>query len=368
MQRNHAGNWEDVLTVDFSAESLRKNEIKQSIMRQIYQQQDTAPTGGIDNEPAIRAGITQAVESDDRFTAMVPAPAPVSADHPQIIQFNKQMEEQPYMNKNMNLNTSREVDTGLEGNKKQKKRTKRSFVTALAACFVIVISITAFAVVNQINLGQYAHYLLDVNEVADETVLMEEPILEELRGQLYDADGKVIEKNGDMQKGFFNAEGKAVTPSIDEAGNLFVMTKDESDAKRKQVSTLFSDWEEAQTYLAFEPKLFAYIPEGYTLEGYRVFNNEQGLPEQNTKYLEQHFYKDGNQEDSIYVQARFMDEETAFESSGSSETLEKTVINGYEAILDNRGLDILIDDVMYFISGTVLPQDEAIKMAESLTK
>ena len=367
MQRNHAGNWEDVLTVDFSAESLRKNEIKQSVMRQvyqIYQQQDDEPTGGIDSEPVIRAGITPAVEPNERFTA----PAPVSADRPQIIQFNKQTEEQSNMNKNMNLNTNQEVKTDPDGNTKQKKRMKRSFVTALAACFVIVISITAFAVVNQINLGQYAHYLFDVNEVADETALMEEPIPEELRGQLYDADGKVIEKNGDMIDGFFNAEGKAVILSIDETGTPFVMTQEESDARRAQVTTLFSDWDEAQTYLAFKPRLFAYIPEGYTLEGYRVFNNEQGLPEQNTKYLEQYFYKDGSPEDRIYVQVRFMDEETAFETSGSGEVPEKTVINGYEAILDDKGLDILIDDVIYFITGTVLPQDEAIKMAESLTK
>lgn len=302
MQRNHTENWKDVLSVDFSAESEKRDEMKQALLQQVFQQD------------AVKRGI----QKED--------------------------------------STMQKTNT---------RRFKRSFV--IAACLVLALSITAFAVVNYLDLGKYAQYVHDDSSGSDIAAQMEEPLPEELRGLLYDSDGKAIEKAGETLDGIYNANGEAVTVTYDDFGNPVILTQKEAAERRAEVSTLFDNLEEAQAYLVFNARSFDYIPADYVLEGYRIFNDENGQPQQDTKYLQMYFYKNGNVDDYIYVQARFMDEETSF-TSDSDRRVEKTTINGYETILGESGVDILIDDVLYMIYGKNLPQSEVIKMAESLTK
>lgn len=258
MPRSHTKSWKDALSVDFSIEAEKKEEIKQQLMRQIQCQESA---------------------------------------------------------------NSRTKKEDFIMNQTQKRRFKRSSVVALAASLTLVLSITAFAAANYLNLGDYAKYSTDTSSVTDEAVQI---------------DLSQVEEN-----------------EIDSA----------------LVSTLFEKLEDVKPYLAFTPKMLTNIPADYELEGYRIYNDESGQPVQDTKYLEMNFYKNDNSNDSIYVQARLMDEETAFEVSADDENIEKTTVNGYEAVLiGNTSVDILIDDVMYMISAKNLSQNEVIEIAESLTK
>lgn len=304
MQRNRTEKWQDGLSVDFSAESEKKNKIKQELLQQLRQRSAAEP------------------------------------------------------------NKEREYFSMHQTN---RKRFKRSTLIAFAACLTVVLSATAYAVINYVNLGEYAQYIPNSRNASEEAARMEAPLPAELQGRLYDKDGNVIEKVGQMQDGIYDADGKAVITTLDESGAVVISSWDIERQKHAQKTTLFTRLEDAKPYLAFEAHSFPYVPAGYALEGYRIFNDEHGKPYQGTKYLEMNFYQNGNPDAYIYVQARLMDEETAFGSS-CSDNIEKTSINGYEAILDGSNVDILIGDVMYMICANDLPQSETVKMAESLTK
>jgi len=303
MQKNHSKNWKDVLSVDFSAESNKREEMKQTLLQQI----------------------------DDQDTTK--------------------------------CNTKKE---DFIMNQTHKRRFKRSSVIALAACLALVLSITAFAAVKFWDLGQHAHYISSSPDASDDAARMEESLPTELQGLLYDKNGRLIETIGEMENGIYNADGEAVMIINDESGNPAITTLEEENARLAQVTTLFDHWEDAKPYLAFDIHSFGYIPADYELVGYRIYNDENGQPAQDTKCLEMNFYKDGDLNDYIFVQIRYMDEETGFTTGGPD--LKKITINGYEAMLDDSNVDILIDNVMYMIMAKNLPQEEVLKMAESLTK
>lgn len=221
----------------------------------------------------------------------------------------------------------------------QRRRFRRIFKAAIAACLIIALSVTALAasgyfLTGDLSLGEFAQYF-GMSRTPKGSVARE--ITEDSQNGYYDTGtGEIVEERED--------------------------------------TTLFKTLEEAQPYLAFDALVFTYVPEGYVLDGFQVFNEENGHPSQGTKYLQMNFYKDGFFledgfiTDHIYVQARLMDEETRFESSGDFGILEEIVINGYNAVLGGHWVHILIDDVMYAVSGRNLPHSEVIKMVASLTQ
>ena len=298
MHKPHTESFNDALSVDFSAEATKKREIKQALLRQLVEMQNAAAT---------------------------------------------QKEDFPM-------------------NQTQKRRFKRSSVIAIAACLTLALSVSAFAFVHYLSLGENAIYIVNPRDAVN----TDDVLPEELRGLLYDADGKLLEKFGDIQDAIYNADGEAVMVTSDDSGKLAIVTMEEEPAETEQVSTLFDALEDAQAHLAFDALVPSYVPSDYVLEGYRIFNDEDGKPAQDTKYLSIYYYGNNGVKDYIYIQARLMDEETSFASDVGS--VEKTTINGHEAIIGRSNVDILIGDVMYMIHANKLPQSEVIKMAESLTK
>lgn len=290
MRKDHTENWKDALSVDFSAESKKREEIKNKLLNSIPKED-------------------------------------------------------------------------ILMNQSHKKRFKRSSAIAVAACMALVLSVTAFAAVNYFNLGDYAHYL----DTSDEVQPGEVDFPEELQGLLYDENGKLVETIEELDAPIYNADGDAVMLTNDEAGNMQVVTMKEMREEFAEKSTLFETLEDAGSYLYFQPRTFEYVPEGYELEGYRIYNDDNGELVQDSKYLEMNYYKDNDLAKYIFVQARFMDEDTEF-TSGLTENSKTTSINGYEAMIQENTIDILIDDVLYFISGSDLPAEELMKMAEDLTK
>lgn len=263
MQRNQTANWKDVLSVDFTTESKKREETKQALLRHISRQGALKPDAEKEN-----------------FTMK---------------------------------------QTG-------KRHFKRTTAVALAACMAVVLSISAFAIVNYFNLGQHAQYIF----TPDTTDNKASP-----------SDLQGLEKTG---------------------GN-------DDSGYSDRMSTLFDKLDDAQSYLAFDALSFTYVPADYVLDGYRIYNDESGQPQQDTKYLQMNFHKSDDSGDTIFVQARLMDEETAFTyESSSGGKVEQTTINGHEAILYDNSVSILMDNVIYTVSAENLPQIEVKKMAESLAE
>lgn len=213
-------------------------------------------------------------------------------------------------------------------NPNNKKRFKRSTTAVFATCLALVFSVSAFAAVNSFKLGEYINYMSIPDDMTK--AMLTEPLPED---------------------------------------SEIVVREESEHAAAKEPTTLFEHKHEAQEYLAFEAMDFGYVPEGYQLEGWRIYNEENGLPQKNTKYLGMYFYNSDN--NYIYVQARLMDEETAYTfSNNDSRGFKKLTINGHEAIAGSSFTTILFEgdnDVSYSINARNLPQSETIKMAESLS-
>ena len=63
-----------------------------------------------------------------------------------------------------------------------------------------------------------------------------------------------------------------------------------------------------------------------------------------------------------------MDEETAFESSGSRK-IRRITVNGYEGVAEGNNISVEIDGVMYVIMANrceSVTQEDVIRMVESL--
>ncbi|MGE4354306.1 MAG: hypothetical protein AB7D36_09505, partial [Oscillospiraceae bacterium] len=166
MQRNRTENWKDVLSVDFSAESQKKEETKQALLRHICRRDA------------------------------------------------------------LKLNIEKENFTVKQTTKRYFKRTT---AVALAACLVVVLSISALAVSTYFHLGPYAQYNFDADMAQNEAMPGDEAL------------------SGDVTTG--------------DSGDLDSM------------STLFDNQDDAQSYLAFNALSFTYVPERYVLEGYRIYND-----------------------------------------------------------------------------------------------
>lgn len=261
---------------------------------------------------------------------------------------------------------------------KTGRKLKRSTAFALAACLALgAISVTAYAVVQHLKLGQHANYILQEEmSPAEREKAMEEfkaqPLPEELAGEVYAKYGKLAETWGDLDEGTYEAGDQKITVKSDnihiESTESQPKTMADEIARLDEMTKRFGTVAEVKPLLAFDLLEFGYVPTGYELEGYRLFKGDEVEPNfLDSKYLSMDFYKGEDPADSIYVQVRYMDEETGFESGGT-ENMRKTVINGHDAVIDGRSVDILIGDVMYMIRvSDALPAEEAVKMAESLT-
>jgi len=75
------------------------------------------------------------------------------------------------------------------------------------------------------------------------------------------------------------------------------------------------------------------------------------------------FFTNDKTGEYIYMQQRFADEETAYETGAKK--VEKININGVDALLYDNNLDWEDNGVIYMLNGRGIAKDELIKMGES---
>lgn len=255
-----------------------------------------------------------------------------------------------------------------------KVMKKRKTAGILAACLVVLLSITAlafggdiFRIVKQVTVGDHAKF--NVIEVMEQNRLI--PIPAELAGKLFDENGTVLTVYPNDNSTMYTESGEKVEKIdymvwTDENGDheeYTIVTEANAQQIEDEMFTIAASKEDARQYTMFDFKTPAYIPEGYNQITYKMFNDENGQPVLDSKYLTVEYVNaDG---DMIYCQLRYMDEETAFEGS-MGDDVDKMYINGYEAAVSKSDISVEIDGIMYMFINNTIGRDELIKIASSI--
>lgn len=243
------------------------------------------------------------------------------------------------------------------------KKSNKMIIKVASFVLVCILGIstmrTSFAqdLVEKIaNFISIEHVTVYEEPILNEGELM--PVPDELKGEIFDKDGNPIEEFtvGSPQL-MYTAEGEEIDRF--ESETLKIVTV--SEAELEDDNLVVKDTDKLNDYTCFEVILPKYLPEGYEFDRAEFFRDENGIVE-NTKYISLYFTNDETGE-YIYIQQRFADEETAYETGGQK--VEQLKINGVDAILYDNSLDWEDDGIIYSLNGRVISRDELIRIAKS---
>lgn len=253
--------------------------------------------------------------------------------------------------------------------KKCNKRKRPAVIAATLAATVVVtgsLMQTSFAkeiaskILKSFNVGNYTAVILDEKDEPSEF-----NVPDELKGQIFDKDGKVIDvlTKENREKLYTKTGEKIAYINIKEKKIITEVEAEKEENKNESRNVEFKDINKANEKLCFKAKLPSYLPEGFKFEKAELCGDKDGLSD---KYVSLYF-KNENTGKTIYMQQRWVCEET--KCYGNSDKIEEVNINGSKALLcDDRTLDWEADNVMNFlsISRSGLSKTELIKIAESI--
>ncbi len=261
----------------------------------------------------------------------------------------------------------RKIKNNLEGkgyyimNKTAKIR--RITVTAASLVLVLVALMqTTFAqellkkVKNSISLGNITAVQV---EHPKQNVY---PLPEELKGKIFDKNGKALEAITEEGGELYTADGEKIVDFSDGQ----VITEAEKAKMDQEGKLVVKDCEKLNEYTCFKVILPGYLPDGYKFDRAEFYKDNEGNVSR-TKYINLYFTNAANG-NYIFMQQRASDEESAYEISTDGE-IEKAKINGVDAVLiDGRTLDWGYNDILYGLAGKEghLGKSELIKIAESV--
>ena len=286
-------------------------------------------------------------------------------DYKELLELGKTLS-----NNNFSKNSNKEkiINTSLENIKKYKgadnmKKSKKMIIRAASLPLVCILGVTtmrtSFAqeladkIANFISIG---HVTVHEDPIYDEGEIIQVP--EELKGKIFDKEGNLIEEfTVGNPPAIYTADGEKI--AFIETETMKIVT--EAEVEKENNNLLVKDVNKLNDYTCFEVILPSYLPEGYEFDRAEFFRDENGLVE-NSKYISLYFTNDETGE-YIYMQQRFADEETAYETGGQK--VEQLKINGADAILYDNNLDWEDNGVIYMLNGRGIPRDELIETAES---
>lgn len=112
--------------------------------------------------------------------------------------------------------------------------------------------------------------------------------------------------------------------------------------------------------LCFTPVFPQTLPEGYAFDYADFFKDDDGTI--SGKYL-QMYYKNGD--DKIFIEERYLDEETAF-STGTDGQLQEVEVCGVKGALDETSITWVKDGICYTVIGHELNQTQLMELANSM--
>ncbi|MCT4592831.1 MAG: DUF4367 domain-containing protein [Anaeromicrobium sp.] len=244
--------------------------------------------------------------------------------------------------------------------KSNKIRSMRIIAASLAACIITMSSSFGQDLVERI----IKTISLDhITVIQTESPKIETwPIPEELKGNVFDENGKKVEEFSRKYNGkYYTVDGEEIA----DFSNGKIITVSEEEKIEEENTLIVKDSKGLNKYTCFNVILPSYLPEGYKFNRAEFYKDEKGVVS-NTKYINLYFIHEKTGKE-IFMQQRSADEETAYGMSVDGE-IEKVKINDVEAILINdRSIDWEANNVIYGISGGgEITKDELIKIAESI--
>lgn len=232
-------------------------------------------------------------------------------------------------------------------------------VAAVSVCGIMQTAVAQEFVGKIIKTISTEHIKVNQDEKVEWTKM---PVPEKLKGKLYLADGTEITEFTPDMTAFYTADGEKIAHMDSKTGEIIT----EAEAKKMHDETTLTEYDvnKINDYLCFTAQLPTELPEGYSFNRAEFYKNENGKVE-HSKYLSLYFTNQITGKE-IYVQERFADDETAYET-GTDGTVEEIDINGAKAILqDEKDLDWEADGLLFSMSTrNNISKEELIKMARS---
>lgn len=293
-----------------------------------------------------------------------------SEEYNELLELGKTLVDKDFSensNKEAVFNKVFKYDNKYKGGDYMKKSNKsRRFATiaaSLALTCMVGISLlqTSFAqeivvkVIRTISLG----HITAVQTTPSKTKAI--PISDELKGKIFDEEGKPVETISDENMGkLYTADGE----KIYQIKNGKIITEPEKEKIDNENKLEVKDSSKLNNYVCFNVILPSYLPEGYEFDRAVFYKDEKGAV--SDKYISLQFVNKETGKD-IFIQQRFADEETAYQM-GTDGEIEEVKINGIDAlILDGRNMHWEDNDVLYILLGRgEISKDELIKIAESI--
>lgn len=275
--------------------------------------------------------------------------------------FSKNSHKKEVFNKTLENIKKYKGDDTMNNTRKTKKPIMKVASFALVCILGFSMIKTSFAqnlvdkIVRTITLG----HITVIEEEHDERESF--PIPEQFKGKIFDKEGNPIEVFlADKPQKIYTADGEEIAYLDPENGD--VITVAEAERELEDTTLVVKDTAKLNDYTCFDIILPSYLPKGYKFDRAGFFKNENGVVEENSKYVELFFTNDETGE-FIYMQQRFADEETAYATGAAK--VEEIKINGVDALLYGDNLDWEYNGIIYMLNGRGIPKDELIKMAES---
>lgn len=208
----------------------------------------------------------------------------------------------------------------------------------------------------------------NINIVQEEAVGRPEsvPVPENLKGQIFDAEGNEVKAFTDSLKEIYTKSGEKIAYlGNDENNELMIVTEAQEAEEENETMQILKDANKRNEYTCFDVKLPEYLPDGYKFDHIELYKDENGKVE-NSKYIDI-FYTNESTGEYMFMQQRFSDNETGF-TTGTDGTVERVKVNGAEAlIMDDRSIDWEANGVLYHITSRgAFDKDELLKVAESI--
>lgn len=271
--------------------------------------------------------------------------------------FSENSNKQSVFNK-----TVRNINEG-KGDNVMKKSNKIKKAGIVAASFVIVCGVfsqTSFAkdlaekVINKISLGHITAVQTEPSEVKEVAVP------DNLKGKIFDKNKKPLTVVTRDTGRIYTATGEEIESCVD--GKIITV----AESKKMDENKLYvvKDASSLNKYTCFNVKLPSYLPKDYKFDRAEFYKGEKG--DISKKYIDLYFTNEKTGK-FIYMQQRFADEETKYET-GTDGKIEKVKVNGVDAVIsDDRYIDWEANGVLYSLSGRgEFTKDELVKIAESI--
>ncbi len=255
----------------------------------------------------------------------------------------------------------------MKKNLKQSNKTYRShkrmmWAAGLAACLAVT-SQTAFAKDLAEKIFSLGHSSIITETESDSAEVSSVPVPDELKGQIFDADGKEMTELSSADPGYYDKDGNPVNINsvVDNDGNIhYSISKYSADDPLGDVDGVITLDSIDDLDLSFDLKVPETLPDGFSLTKVYSFSDEDGNASPDYAVLA---YSDGK--DSFTIHERLDSEDTQFVTSLPDP--QEMDFHGSTAVYNDSEFYAAWDGTNISIIGNdVLTGDALLEVAESM--